>query len=159
MARTFEDFEYTKLGAFTFHVLRDPRIIRRQLLKWITLEWEHDHALGPEEYWTVEWLGRLPQMQFSLKVLRLSEIRPRPDLMAYAKPGYSFIAELEERVKEREQAVGRGCSVEPLLVDGSHDMELMDGYVRYTLLRRHRQRTAYAYVGIAREGARGRARS
>ena len=152
-----ENFEYTKFGAFTFHVLRDPRAIRSQLLKWITLEWEHDHALGPDEYWTVEWLERLPSMRFSLEILKLSDIRPRADLMAYSKPGYSFVAELDERVKEREQAVGRGCSVEPLLVDGSN-MELMDGYVRYTLLRRHRQRTCYAYVGIARKGRRGKAR-
>jgi hypothetical protein len=158
MARSFEAFEYTKLEAFTFHVLRDPRVIKRQLMKWITMEWEHDHALAPDEYWTVEWLERLPKMKFSLEILKLSDIRPRPDLMAHSRPGYSFVAELEERVKERAEAVGRGCSVEPLLVDGSHDMELMDGYVRYTLLRRHHQRAAYVYVGMMRQPQRTKAR-
>jgi hypothetical protein len=86
-------------------------------------------------------------MQFSLQQVKVADIRPRPDLMAYQRPGYSFAAELDARVQEREEAVGRGCSMEPLLID-AESMELMDGYVRYTLLRGHRQRVTYADLGV-----------
>ncbi len=157
MRESIPKFRYTGLGAFTFHVLSEPRAIRRLLLKCIMAEWAHDHAVGPDEPWTVEWMERLPRMQFALHRVAVSAIRPRPDLMAYERPGYSFVAELDARVEEREQALQRGCSMEPLLIDASN-MELMDGYVRYTLLCRHRQRLAYAYLGVTggRSGTRYR---
>ena len=153
VAESLTNFQCRRLGQFRYHVLSEPGVIRRQLLKWIIAEWESDHALGPDEPWTVEWMERLPLMRFSLQRVRLVDIRPRPDLMSYQKPGYSFLEELEDRVREREEAIGRGYSIEPLLVDGAN-MELMDGYVRYTLLRRHREPTTYAYAGIARTAGR-----
>ncbi len=140
-------FECRRLGAFSYHVLTEPRAIRRLLLKWIVAEWDRDHATASDEPWTIEWLMRLPRMKFSLQRVRLAEVQPRPDLMACQRPGYSFAAELEARVQEREEAVHRGASMEPLLIDGGN-MELMDGYVRYSLLCRHRQRLTYAYVGF-----------
>lgn len=135
-------FEYRKLGGFAYNVLSDPDDIRAYLMKWIMREWEFDHNEAPEEHWTMAWMEALPQMTFALEVVRLDYICPNADLMS----GEGFRRSLEERADDREESMLRGVSIEPLLVNGS-SLELMDGYTRYTVLNRHRQETAYAYVG------------
>lgn len=137
-------FEYRKLGDFTYHILTDPHQIRDHLLKWILLEWEHDHDEAPHEHWTVEWMQALPRMEFSLEIVRLEDIHPHPDLWQVAE----FRAGLEERADDREDAVLRGVSIEPLLVDRA-GFQLMDGYTRYLLLTRYNQREVFAYLGHA----------
>ena len=58
----------------------------------------------------------------------------------------AFVRSLEERANEREESMLRGISVEPLLVmyDG---LQLMDGYTRYTVLRKYNQTAVYVYIG------------
>jgi hypothetical protein len=41
-----------------------------------------DHDEAPHEHWTVEWMGTLPKMEFSLKIIQLEDIHPHPDLMS-----------------------------------------------------------------------------
>ena len=135
-------FQYRKLGDFTYNVLSDPEEIRAYLMKWIMREWEFDHNEAPEEHWTVAWMEALPRMRFALEVIQLDDIRPNADLMSVA----DFRRSLEERADDREESMLRGVSSEPLLVNGD-SFELMDGYTRYTVLMRHRQPEAYAYVG------------
>ena len=135
-------FEYRQLGDFTYHLLADPAAIRALLMKWIVLEWETDHREAPDESWTVEWMHRLPVMSFRLEVVDLDAVRPRADLMSVPE----FRAGLEQRADEREQAMLRGVSIEPLLVDRD-GLELMDGYTRHAVLQRRRQKQIYAYIG------------
>ena len=135
-------FEYTKLGDFTYHVLRDPVTIKSFLMEWIMREWESDHNLAPAEHWTVAWMELLPKMAFTLEVIQLDAINPHPDLMS----GPEFISSLQERADEREESVLRGISIEPLLIN-RNGFQLMDGYTRYTVLKRYTQKEVYAYVG------------
>jgi hypothetical protein len=135
-------FEYRKLGDFVYHVLSAPAEIKAYLMKWIIKEWTFDHAEAPQEHWTVAWMHVLPKMEFRLEIILLDDIFPNADLMS----GESFRASLEERADEREEAVLRGVSIEPLLVNRS-GAELMDGYTRYTLLKRCEQKEVYAYIG------------
>lgn len=135
-------FRYHKLGDFTYHVITDPDDIKKHVMKWIMHEWELDHIEAPHEHWTVEWMEALPQMEFSLKIIQLEDICLHPDLMRVEE----FQASLQERADEREEAMLRGVSIEPLLIDRDH-FELMDGYTRYTVLKRYKQREVYAYVG------------
>jgi hypothetical protein len=137
-----QPFEYRMLGGIAYHVLPDPAAIRELLLHWILPEWRADHREAPGEHWTVEWMERLPVMTFTLDVVELASIRPRADLMA--APG--FRPSLEQRADEREEAVRRGVSIEPLLVD-RRGLELMDGYTRHRVLQRLDQKQAYAYIG------------
>ncbi len=138
------DFEYCKLGDFTYHVLHDPKVIKEFLLQWIMREWEIDHNEEPHEHWTVAWINSLPKMVFSLKIVELKNIHPNPDLMSVA----DFISDLEERADEREESMLRGVSIEPLLVN-REGFALMDGYTRYTVLKRHDQKEVYVYLGTA----------
>ena len=135
-------FEYRKFGLFTYHLLTDPLTIRTHLMKWILREWESDHDEAPEETWTVEWMNLLPKMAFELEIIKLDDIHPRADLMSVE----DFQISLKERADEREQAMLRGVSIEPLLVN-RNGFELMDGYTRYTVLKRYQQKEVYAYIG------------
>jgi hypothetical protein len=110
--------------------------------KWILREWEADHNEAPDEIWTVEWMDLLPKMEFSLEILELEYIHPRADLMSVE----DFQTSLKERADEREEGMLRGVSIEPLLIN-RNGSELMDGYTRYTVLKRHGQKEVYAYVG------------
>jgi len=135
-------FEYRKLGDFTYHILSDPTEIKTYLMKWIMREWQMDHNEAPEEHWTVEWMNVLPGMEFELEILRPAEIHPNTDLMSVE----DFRVSLKERADEREEAMLRGVSIEPLLVN-RNGFELMDGYTRYTVLKRYKQKEVYAYLG------------
>lgn len=135
-------FEYRKLGDFTYHILSEPTEIKTYLMQWIMHEWQIDHNEAPEEPWTVGWMNVLPKMDFELEILRPEEIHPNADLMSVE----DFRVSLKERADEREEALLRGVSIEPLLVD-RNGFELMDGYTRYTVLKRYEQKEVYAYVG------------
>ena len=135
-------FEYRTLGDFTYHVLSDPNEIKSYLMKWIMREWEFDHREAPDEHWTVTWMGALPNMEFALEVIRLDKISPNLDLMSVD----DFQHSLKERADEREESILRGISIEPLLVN-CNGFELMDGYTRYTVLKRYDQQKVYAYLG------------
>jgi len=135
-------FEYRKLGDFTYHVLTDPALIKSHLVKWIMREWEIDHNEAPDEHWTVAWMNLLPKMIFQLEVVKLEDIHPNADLWSVEK----FHSELHERADEREESILRGGSIEPLLIN-RNGFELMDGYTRYTVLKRYGQKEVYAYVG------------
>jgi hypothetical protein len=135
-------FEYRRLGDFTYHILSEPKEIKNYLLKWIMREWKIDHNAASEEHWTIAWMDVLPSMEFKLEVLSLEDIHPNADLMSVE----DFQVSLKERADEREEAMLRGVSIEPLLVNRD-GFELMDGYTRYTVLKRYKQKEVYAYVG------------
>jgi hypothetical protein len=135
-------FEYRKLGDFTYHVISDAAEIKTYLMKWIMREWESDHNQAPEEHWTVNWMNALPRMEFKLEIVDLNDICPNPDLMSVE----DFQISLQERADEREESILRGISIEPLLINRD-GFELMDGYTRYTVLKRYGQKEVYAYVG------------
>jgi hypothetical protein len=136
-------FDYRKLGSFTFHILFEPDAIKEYLMHWIMREWETDHKEAPEEHWTVDWMNSLPKMKFSLEIIELKDIVPNAVLMSVEE----FQTDLKERADEREEAMLRGVSTEPLLVNGKN-FELMDGYTRYTVLKRYKQKVVYAYLGF-----------
>ena len=135
-------FEYRKLGDFMYHLLDDPAQIKSYLMKWILREWEFDYNDAPGEHWTVAWMEALPKMKFRLEVIPLEDICPNADLM----DGEEFRRSLEERANEREESILRGISIEPLLVNRT-GFELMDGYTRYTVLNRLKQKAVYVYLG------------
>jgi hypothetical protein len=135
-------FEYLRLGDFKYHLLTDPVTIKSYIMKWIMREWEIDHHEAPDEHWTVEWMNALPKMEFSLEIVKLASIRLNQDLMSMEE----FQISLRERAGEREEGMLRGVSIEPLLINRA-GFELMDGYTRYSVLKTHRQKEVYAYIG------------
>lgn len=139
-------YEYRRLGAFTYHVLESPSEIGELFTRWILPEMQADHLEDPNQPWTVEWLQQAPTLTYSLHIVPLSVIQPRTDLMAFETEHYSFRRSLERRADEREEALLRGVSTEPLWVK-RQGWVLMDGYTRFTVFTRHHQELVYAYVG------------
>lgn len=136
---------YQKLGDFTYNVLPQSQI-KPFLQEWIMREWAVDHAEFPDQPWTTEWLNTLPHMEFALERVPLEHIRLREDLMNYKSEADDFMESLMERAEEREESLLRGVSTEPLLVNRAN-MELMDGYTRYVVFKKHAQKEVMAYVG------------
>lgn len=142
-------FIYRKLGNVVYNIIENEENINPCLTKWLGREWRIDNEEHPDQVWTKEWLTQLPNMNFKLAIVDIGEIRPRKELMNYKKGGHSFRDELKERVRERQESILRGISIEPLVVRHS-DMELMDGYTRYFVLKKLDEKKVYAYVGNAR---------
>ena len=143
------EWRYKKLGDVTYNVLPEAQI-KPFLMDWVRREWEGDHAEFPDQPWTLEWLDLLPRMDFALRTLNLSDITLRTDLMAHKTPTYDFLHSLTERVQEREESFHRGVSCEPLVVNRK-GLELMDGYTRYMVFKKHGQEKVLAYVGTFAE--------
>ena len=139
------EWKYVKLGDLTYNILPELQI-KPFLMEYLKREWEIDHAEFPDQHWTLEWLDLLTRMKFTLETIRLEEIRLRQELMSYRNDTYDFIVSLRERVDEREESFLRGISLEPLVVNGDN-MELMDGYTRYMVLKKYEQKNVYAYLG------------
>ena len=139
------EWEYRKLGDFTYNVLPQSQI-KPFLMELLKAEWETDHTEYPDQNSTIEWLELLPQMNFTLEILGLGDIRLRKDVMDYRTDTYDFKASLRQRANERKESFLHGVSTEPLVVNRD-GMELMDGYTRYMILRDYQQEKGYAYVG------------
>ncbi|MHA2473956.1 MAG: hypothetical protein ACXAES_12060 [Promethearchaeota archaeon] len=139
-------FEYKQLGKFTYHILPNMDNINHFLQTWLRKEWETDHSEDPDQPWTLEWLDLLSLMKFELKKINRDSVNLRKDLMDYKTETYNFQNELNDRVADMEESILRGSSIEPLIVNGEN-MELMDGYTRYKILKKYDQERVYAYVG------------
>ncbi|HEY4477368.1 MAG TPA: hypothetical protein VJB56_01960 [Candidatus Paceibacterota bacterium] len=136
-------YEYKELNGYVYHIVSEPTAYLR---KWLKTEWAKDAAEYPDQPWTLEWSEDLKKFEFVLEVIEIEKIRPRAELMAYEKNGYSFQKELSERVIERLEAIQMGTSIMPLVIRGV-DMELMDGYTRYMALKHLGAKQIYAYIG------------
>lgn len=143
------DWQYRKFGNFTYNVL-PQRQIKPFLLKWVKREWEKDHAEFPDQSWTIEWLDLLGRMEFELEELDIGVVQLRSELMRYKTDADDFLASLAERAREREESLLRGVSTEPLLVN-REGWELMDGYTRYMVLKKCKQKKILAYIGAIKE--------
>ncbi|MFW9866148.1 MAG: hypothetical protein ACFFEN_08635 [Candidatus Thorarchaeota archaeon] len=139
-------FEYRRLGKFTFHVITNKSKIKPFLVKWLDKEWQQDHKEYPDQIWIVDWLNLLASMKFHLEVIELGSIKLREDLMNYKNESYSFLGELKSRVDEMEEAILQGSSIGPLIVN-KENMELMDGYTRYMILKKNGAKEVYVYIG------------
>lgn len=63
---------------------------------------------------------------------------------------YDFKKELKERAGEMEESLLQGSSP-GLLVVNKNNFELMDGYTRYTVLKKQGEKETYAYLGEIKE--------
>jgi hypothetical protein len=139
-------FIYKKLGNFIYNIIGNEEDINPFLAKWLGREWRIDNREQLDQAWTKDWLTQLPNLNFKLAIVNIEKITPKKELMNYKKGDHSFRDKLMERVEEREESILRGVSIEPLVVRQS-DMELMDGYTRYFVLKKLGKKKVYAYVG------------
>lgn len=82
------------------------------------------------------WLKTLSKRKWSLQIIDMKRIKLNPDIMNYVdlQRGYVFSERLAERSRELQESIRFGSSVIWPLIVRKMDMQLVDGYCRYSTL-------------------------
>ena len=135
-----------RLDGITYWVIESPEDVHDFVNTQIRKEWTadaRDEGRNPNED---PWLKNLSSRRWQLEVLQVSEIKPNP-YEFIPRIGYSFEERLAKRSQELRKAVETyGSVIWPVIVR-DEDMQLVDGYCRYTTLRAMSIPRIYAYVG------------
>jgi hypothetical protein len=133
----------------TYWVIEDPDGIRDYINKEILKEWEADARQEHREPENDLWLKTLSKRKWSLQIIDMKRIKLNPDVMSYVDPqrGYVFSKRLAKRSRELQESVRIGGSVIWSLIVRKEDMQLVDGYCRYSTIRTMGMSRTYAYVG------------
>lgn len=129
------------IDGFLYNIKQDIESLKESLGK----EWEQDHREFPDQPWTLEWLTKLQNSSFEMKRMHLSAIVPRKDLMTWVSGKYVFAEELSSRVSEARENISETTIIDPLVVLADTN-ELVDGYMRYTLLQEMGAKEVLVYV-------------
>lgn len=146
----FSSAPIRRLERITYWVIDDPELIYDFINTEIRKEWETDAKSEHRDPEADPWLRALSRRRWSLEIVDIARIRLDPDIMNYVDPerGYVFSRSLAERSRElRESMKLGGVVISPLIVRGE-DIQLIDGYCRYTTLKAMNVARVYSYVGI-----------
>lgn len=138
-----------RLEGVSYWVIKDPKVIHDFINAEIRKEWEADARSEGRDPGCDQWLKTLSERKWNLRVIETRAVKLNPDIMNYVDNvrGYIFSQRLEERSDELQQSIQKyGLVIWPLIVKGE-DMQLVDGYCRYTVLRRMHVSRTYAYLG------------
>jgi hypothetical protein len=138
-----------RLDGITYRGIEDPDGIRDYVNKEIRKEWETDARQEHREPENDPWLRTLSKRKWSLQIIDMKRIKLNPAIMKYVDPqrGYVFSERLEERSRQLQESIRIAGSVIWPLIVRKKDMQLVDGYCRYSTLRAMGMSTTYAYVG------------
>jgi len=135
-----------KLDGISYWVIEDPDEIHEFINTQIRKEWtQHakDEGRDPQDD---AWLQALSKRKWRLEILELGHIKPNPYEFIPAT-GYNFEERLAKRGQHlREAVVTYGSVIWPVVIRGE-DMQLVDGYSRFTTLEALNVPRIYAYVG------------
>jgi hypothetical protein len=95
------------------------------------------------------WLETLRNRKWQLRQIKIADAKLDELALRHvdAKSGYNFADRLAQRRKELRTAVELFGQVIWPIVIREEDMEVLDGYCRYTTLKEMGVTRAYAYVG------------
>ncbi len=112
-------------------------------------EWEEDVKGMPGDPASGVWLATLSRRIWRLETVRTEAIRLNDSVMNYVdrKSGYNFAERLAKRRRELRKGLELwGRVIWPIVVR-EEDMEVLDGYCRYTTLREIGVSKVFAYLG------------
>jgi hypothetical protein len=141
-----------RLEGITYWVIDNPEEIRDFINTEVRREWEQDIKEMARDPASGIWLETLPSRKWRLSIVRTADVKLNEFALNYvdAKSGYNFAERLAERGKELRKGIELwGRVIWPIIVRGE-DMEVLDGYCRYTTLRELGVSRLYAYVGSLR---------
>jgi len=138
-----------RLEGISYWVIEDPEAIRDYVNTEVRKEWEHDVKSTPNDPAGGAWLATLSKRNWRLEILRTSEVSLDQRMMSYvdSKTGYNFV----ERLAQRRQELRKGLElwgrvIWPIIVS-REDMQVLDGYCRFTTLKGMGIQRVYAYLG------------
>ena len=135
-----------KLDGISYWVIEDPDEIHEFMNTQIRKEWTQDAKDEDRDPQDDAWLQALAKRKWRLEILELGDIKPNP-YEFIPVTGYNFEERLAKRGQRLREAVQTyGSVIWPVVIRGE-DMQLVDGYCRFTTLEALNVLRIYAYVG------------
>jgi len=133
----------------SYWVIEDPDAIYDFINNEVRKEWIEDAKNEHQDPKNDPWLKTLPKRKWCLELIEIDRLRLDPEIISYADEsrGYVFQERLEQRRCELEKAVRNFGAVIWPLVAREEDLQLVDGYCRYAMLRAMNVSKVYVYVG------------
>ena len=138
-----------RLEGISYWVIEDPDGIHDFINTEIRKEWELDVRSLPGDPAGGDWLPNLPKREWCLEVMQIDRIRLNDRIMNFvdSKTGYSFPEHLVKRREQLRHAIENyGIVIWPVIIR-KEDMQILDGYCRYTTLKEMKVPRTYAYMG------------
>lgn len=138
-----------RLDGITYWVIEEPEAIHEFINTQVRREWEEDIKDIPNDPARDPWLSTLHQREWKLEIVRTEEPKTDPEVMNFIDPkaGYNFPERLKQRRKEMQKSMEKyGIVIWPIILR-KEDMQVLDGYCRYTTLRDLGVSRLYAYIG------------
>jgi hypothetical protein len=134
------------LDGVTYWVIEDANAIYDFMNAQLRQEWIGDAKDEGRDPGEDVWLLGLSKREWRLEILELKAIKPNP-YEFIPRTGYNFEGRLADRSKELRRVIEKyGSVIWPVTVRGE-DMQLVDGYCRFTTLKIMGVPRVYAYVG------------
>lgn len=144
------DTPLRRLDGISYWVIEDPDAIRDFINTEVRREWNFDVLSLPEDDPAAGvWLQDLPKRTWALEIVETGKVALDEHMMRFIDPktGYNFPERLAQRRKELRLVMERyGAVIWPIIVR-NEDMQVLDGYCRYTTLREMGVPRIYAYLG------------
>ena len=138
-----------RVQGITYWVLNDPREIDRYINSNVRCEWVRDNLEDGVDSRKDEWLLSLSRRTWRLKILKMEKVRLDPSTMN--KEG--FAARLNKRSDELVRCISRFHTVIwPVVVRGEN-LELRDGYCRFSALRKMKIGKLMTYTGFLKNSS------
>lgn len=138
-----------RLDGISYWVIEDHAAIHDFINTEIRKEWEGDVKDMVGDPASGVWLQNLPKRKWRLEIVRTDDVSLDQTAMNYvdAKSGYNFAERLAKRRQELRKGIELwGRVIWPIIVR-DEDMQVLDGYCRYTTLREMGVPRIYAYLG------------
>ena len=138
-----------RLNGVTYWVIEDPDGIRDFINTEIRKEWEEDAKFVAEDPARDSWLRTLQKRKWRLEIVRFEQVSLDQNMMNYVdkERGYSFSRSLATRRRELRTVIEQYRAVIWPIIVSEEDMQIHDGFCRYTALTEMGISRLYAYIG------------
>jgi hypothetical protein len=138
-----------RLEGVAYWVIENTEAIYDFINTEVKEEWEADARSEGRDPRQDPWLKTLSKRKWSLAITRTDMVKLDPDIMNYvnSKTGYDFAQRLAKRSEQLQREIKEFAHVIWPVIVREEDMQLVDGYCRYTALKTMNVSRIYAYVG------------
>jgi hypothetical protein len=143
------DTPLRRLDGISYWVIEDPDGIRDFINTEVRKEWDLDVRSLPGDPASGDWLPNLPKRKWTLEIAQTDGIRLNEPIMNFvdANTGCNFAEHLAKRRQQLRHAIENyGTVIWPVIIR-MEDMQILDGYCRYTTLKEMKIPRTYAYIG------------
>jgi len=141
--------ESRELDGISYKVFEDPVEIKEFVDDKVRKEWEKDIKKAGRDPKKSRWLGNLSIRRWRLATLYSTQIKLNPEIMSIKneKTGFNLYECLLKRKADLKLKMKRYTTPFPPVIVRGEDMNLMDGYCRFTTLNDLSVPRVYAYLG------------